>query len=279
MLDLQSKIIGDKLSEILGQPFIRVHKPGAGTLIGVSYAVKAKPDGYTVGIATTSSMVFSPIVTKTDYKLEDFVPLGIFAKGMVHLYVRADAKWKTLQDFVREAKERSGQLKVSSYGKLTVAEFVIEEFSKQAGIKLIHIPYKSCSEALTALLGKHVDADFCTTSVGQLEGGAVKVLAVGDSERSKVLPDAKTFKEQGYPVSLPMWYSFFVPRKTPKKIVDTLSNAMQEAFVRYPEEINEGLKRLEVSPIFFNPQESMQKFKAEHESIFKMAKELGVVAK
>lgn len=278
MLDLQSKVVGDKLSEILGQPFIRVHKPGGGGALGASFVARAKPDGYTLFPGTSSSLVLTPILKKLDYKLEDFIPLAIYSRVTVFLAVKSDAKWKTLADFVEEAKKHAGTLRVSSFGKYTHSEFVLEGFSKWAGIKLIHVPYKSNAEAMTALLGGHVVGAFCTTSTGQMEAGTIRVLAVSDYERSDLFPDVKTFKELGYPVAFPAWCSLCTPKDTPPKIVDILSQAMKELFKRYPKEIKEELRRLEVSTAYFNTQDSIQKFKEDYEVLYKTAKELGAAA-
>ncbi len=278
MLDLQSRVIGDKLSEILGQPFIRVHKPGGGGALGASFVARAKPDGYTLFPGTSSSLVLTPILKKLDYKLEDFIPLAIYSRVTVFLAVKSDAKLKTLADFIEEAKKHPGALKVSSFGKYTHSEFVLEGFSKWARIKLIHVPYKSNAEAMTALLGGHVAGAFCTTSTGQMEAGTIRVLAVSDYERSDLFPDVKTFKELGYPVSFPAWCSLCAPQNTPPKIVDILSQAMKELFRRYPKEVKEELRRLEVSTAYFNTQDSIQKFKEDYDVLYKAAKELGAAA-
>jgi tripartite-type tricarboxylate transporter receptor subunit TctC len=132
---------------------------------------------------------------------------------------------------------------------------------------------------VTALLGGHVDADFCGSSMGQVEAGAVRILAIADHERSKVLPDVKTFKEQGYPVALPLWYTFCVPRKTPRPIVDKLSSAMQEVFKRYGKEIQESLIKLEFTPHFLDSRQSLQELRRDYESTFKIVKELGWIDK
>lgn len=276
VMDFQSKLIGDKLSEVLGQPIAKVHKPGAGGTMAASFAARAKPDGYTLFMGTSTNIIFSPLVKKLDYAWEDFIPLGIYAKGIVRLYVTADAKWKTVEDFIAEAKER--QLKVSSFGKLTPPDFVIQVLSKRAGIKLAHVPYKSCGEAVTALLGGHVDGDFCTSSMGQVQAGAVRVLAAADHERSKFEPDVKTFKELGYPVAFSLWNSFCVPKKTPKRIVDILSNGMQEVFKRYGKEIEEGLPKIEYVAYFLNFEQSIQEMKRDYEFQSALVKELGAVA-
>jgi tripartite-type tricarboxylate transporter receptor subunit TctC len=277
VLDADARIVGERLGKVLGQPVLRVHKPGGGGVLAASFVARAKPDGYTLFTGTSSNLVLPPILKKLDYGLKDFVPLGIYGKRLVHLYVRTDAPWKTLQEFIEDAKKR--QLKVSSYGKYSHAEFVIEEFSKQAGIKLAHVPYKSCGEAVTALLGGHVDADFCTSSIGQVAGGAVRILAVADSERSKLFPEVKTFKESGYPVVLPCWYCLVCPVNTPKKIVDILANGMQEVFKRYGNEVQEELIRVDGIPTFYDAARSIREFDEDYESTRKMAKELDMIEK
>ena len=278
MLDMQSRVIGDKLSEILGQPFLRVHKPGGGGALGASFVARSKPDGYTLLPGTSSSLVLTPILKKLDYKLEDFIPIAIYSRVTVFLAVKSDARWKTLADFVEDAKKHPGAFKVSSFGKYTHSEFVLEGFSKWAGVKLIHVPYKSNAEAMTALLGGHVVGAFCTTSTGQIEAGTIRVLAVSDYERSDLFPDVKTFKELGYPVAFPAWCSLSTPKNTPPRIVDILSNAMKELFRRYPKEVKEELRRLEVSTSYFNTQESIQKFKEDYQVLYKAAKEMGAAA-
>lgn len=277
VLDTHAKIIGERLGEVLGQPVLRVHKPGGGGVLAASFVARSKPDGYTLFTGTSSNLVLPPILKKLDYELKDFIPLGIYCKGVVHLFVKSDAPWKTLQEFIEEARKR--QLRVSSYGKNSHAEFVIEAFSKQAGIKLAHVPYKSCSEAVTALLGGHVDADFCTSAIGQVAAGAVRILAIADYERSKLFPEVKTFKESGYAVALPMSYSLCVPRDTPKKTVDILANGMQEVFKRYGKEIQEELMRVEAIPAFYDSPKSIQEFHQDYEVTLKIAKELGVIEK
>ena len=276
-IDTHAKIVGDKLSEILGQPFIRVHKPGGGGTLGASLAAKAKPDGYTLFLATSANLMLAPTMKKVDYTWEDFMPLATLSKGAVNLYVRSDAKWKTLQDFVQEAKTRP--LNVTSYGKFTHADIVIEVFNKLAGIKLAHVPYKNCVEAATPLLGGHVDADFCTSSMGQMDAGTLRILAVADFERSKIYPDVKTFKELGYPIAFPMYYSICAPQKTPKHVVEILGNALREMNKRNAKEINSILLNMELHPYFLDSEQSLQDFKREYDVVSRTVKEFGMVEK
>jgi len=276
VLDTQAKIIGDRVAEVLGQPIIRVNKAGGGGVLAASFSARAKPDGYTLFLSTSTNIVLAPIVKKVDYTLEDFIPLGIFNRGAVFLGVKSDSKWKTVNDFVDDAKARPGQLKGGSFGKLTHSSFVIQLFAKMAGIKMPEVPYKSCSETVTAVLGGHIDGDFCTSFMGQADAGAVRILAVADHERWENLPDVKTFKELGYPIALPLWYSFTVPQKTPKKVVDRLANGMQEVFKRHGKEIKEELKRIEGQGIFFNMQQSTQELKKDYETTARIVKDLGI---
>ncbi len=276
-IDTHAKIVGDKLSELIGQPFIRVHKPGGGGTLGASLAARAKPDGYTLFLATSGNLMLAPVMKKVDYTWEDFTPLATLSKGVVNLYVKADAKWKTLQDFIQEAKTRP--LKVTSYGKFTHADMVIEVFSKQAGIKLAHIPYKNCIEAAIPLMGGHVDADFCTSSMGQVEAGALRIMATADFERSKIYPEVKTFKELGYPVAFPVYYSICAPQKTPKHVIEILANALREMNKRYAKEINGILINMELQPYFLDSPQSLQDFKREYEVVFRTVKEFGMFEK
>ncbi len=277
--DLGSKVIAEKIAEFLGQPLISVYKPGGGGSLGAAFVSKAKPDGYTVLVGSSTPLVLSPIVKKLDYKFDDFIPIGIYGKTPIWLAIKADAPWKTLKGFVEEAKTSPGGLTVGSYGKLTAAHFVIETFSKQAKIQLNHVPFKSTAEALTAVLGGHAHGAFVTGAGGLLESGSVRILAVAAAERLEGLPDVPTFKEFGHPIVLSATYSLCFPKGTPKEIVNELHDAQKKAFERYAKEIKEGMRKVEVWAQFLGPEETMRQWKKEYDLIYKIAEELGVVAK
>jgi tripartite-type tricarboxylate transporter receptor subunit TctC len=278
--DLGSKLVAERIAKFIGQPLISVYKPGGGGALGAAFVAKAKPDGYTIFVGSSSPLVLAPIVKKHDYKLEDFIPLGIYGEVPVWVAIKADSQWKTLKDLVEEAKKSPGKITVSSYGKLTAADFVIEIFSKQAGIKLTHVPYKSSGEALTALMGGHADAAFLSGGGGgPLESGLVKMLVLAREQRLEDLPQIPTFKEFGYPVAISPLHSLCVPKGTPKEIVDKLCSAQKKAIETYGQEIKEGLRKVEIWASFSSPEESLKKFRKEYDVIYKAAEELGVVAK
>ena len=277
--DLCSKPIMERMGEFLGQPMISVYKPGGGGSLGAAFTAKAKPDGYTVLLGSSTPLGIAPVVKKMDYKLEDYTLIGIFGKGPLWLTVKGDSRWKTLKDFVAEAKKNPGKLTVGSYGTLSASHFCLELFCKHAGIKVTHVPYKSSGEAQTSILGGHIDGGLVKGAGGHLESGALRVLAVATEERLEFLRDIPTFKEFGYPVFANQWNSFCVPKGTPMEAVNKLVDAQNKAFEKYGKRIKEELINVEYWVERYNPQESMQKFKEERESAYKIAQELGIEAK
>lgn len=277
--DLGSKIVADKMAEFLGQPIISQYKPGGGGSLGAALVAKAKPDGYTVLVGSSTPLVLSPIVKKMDYKLEDFIPMGIYGETPIWVVVKKDAPWKTLGEFVAEAKASPGKITVTSYGKLTIADFTIEMLARLAGVQFTHVPYKATPEAITAVLGGHGLAAFTTGAGGLLESGSIRILAAAADQRIEGLPDIPTFKEAGYPFSITSSYTFCVPKGTPKEIVDTLSMAQKKALEKYRKEIQENMAKVEVWARPMTSQETMDKYKKDYGMYYKLAEELGVVVK
>lgn len=273
-LDIHCQLFADRLSKILGQPFIREHKPGAGGTLGASLVARGKPDGYSIYPGTSSSIVLAPIIQKLDYKFEDFYSIGTYARAGTVVLVKSDSRWKTFKDFADEAKKNPGKLQAGTYGKFTNPEMVIE-LLKKYGIKLNFVPYKATAEVIPALLGGHIDAAFISSTLGQLEAGTVRILAVSDHQRTPLYPEVMTLKELGYPISIPAYYALCVPAKTPKAVIGTLEAAMQECYKKYGEEITQGLKKLEHTAWFLNAQESMEKFREDSKMYMEIARELG----
>lgn len=277
--DLGSRFYADKMAEFLGQPLIAINKPGASGSLGASFVAKASPDGYTILIGGPYNIVAMPIVRKLDYKYDDFIHAGIYACGPFWLTVKADSRWKTLKEFIEEEKKFPGKLKVSSYGNLSTAHFLLEVLNKYANVKLKHIPYQSIAEAITAVLGGHVDAAMVVASGGFLEAGQIRVLATAEEERLPDMPDIPTFKELGYPLVFRGWYSFSFPKGTPKEIVDKFSKAQEIVFRRYPKEVKEGLRKFTLWADFINLEDTLKLVKRDYELFYKIAEELGAVAK
>jgi tripartite-type tricarboxylate transporter receptor subunit TctC len=277
--DLGSKVVAEKMAEFLGQPIVSQYKPGGGGSLGAAFVAKAKPDGYTLLVGSSTPLVLSPIVKKMDYRLEDFIVLGIYGETPIWVVVKKDATWKTLNDLVAEAKASPGKITVTSYGKLTIADFAIEMLSRQAGVKFTHVPYKATPEAISAVLGGHGHAAFTTGAGGLLESGTIRILAAASDERIEALPDIPTFKERGYPISITSSYTFCVPKGTPREVVETLSNAQRKAMEKYAGEIKANMARIEVWACNLTPEETMARYKKDYAAYYKLAEELGVLAK
>ncbi len=277
--DLGSKVIADKMTEFLGQPLISVYKPGGGGSLGAAFVAKAKPDGYTILVASSSPIIIAPIVKKLDYKMDDFILTGSYSKNPIWLMVKKEARWKGFKDFMDEVKKTPGGFSTGTYGKLTAADFVLELLNKYAGIKLVNVPFKSSGEAITALLGGHVEACIVAAAAGHLEAGSVRILAAAEDERLAGLPDVPAFKEFGYPIVTPVLYCFAFPKRTPQAIVDRFISAQNKTIEKYGKEIAAGLKRVEHYADFRNPQDTLKMYLQTHELYFKAAQELGAVAK
>ncbi len=274
--DLGSKIMADKIAEFLGQPLISVYKPGGGGSLGAAFAAKAKPDGYTILAGSITPFVVAPVVKKLDYTMDDFILMGIYSKNPFWIAVKSDARWKTLKDFVDEAKKTPGKLTVSTYGKLSAVDFVLELFKKQAGINVVDIPYKSSGEALTALLGGHCDAAFVSAAAGLLDSGSIRILAAAEEKRLDGLPNIPTFKESGYPIVLDCPYSLAFPKGTPPEMVARVFEAQKKAIEKYSKEIKASLWKVEQWPDFRTPEDSRKRYKDLEVLFSKIVKELGV---
>jgi tripartite-type tricarboxylate transporter receptor subunit TctC len=255
---------------------ISVYKPGGGGSLGAAFTAKAKPDGYTILAGSITPYVVSPVVKKLDYTIDDFILLGIYSKNPFWIAVKSDARWKTLKDFVEEAKKTPGKLTVSTYGKLSAVDFVLELFKKQAGINVVDIPYKSSGEALTALLGGHCDAAFVSAAAGLLDSGSIRILAAAEEKRLDGLPNIPTFKELGYPIVLDCPYSLAFPKGTPPEMVARVYDAQKKAIEKYSKEIKASLWKVEQWPDFRTPEDSRKRYKDLEILFSKIVKELGV---
>ena len=242
-------------------------------------AEEVYPDG-PINMIVPYAPIVAPIVKKVDYKFGDLIPAGSFATIPLWFIVKSDARWKTLKEFIDEEKKSPGKSKIGSFGKLTLADFLIETLNRHAGIKLTHVPYKSAGEAVTAVLGGHVDAAMNSGAGGLLESGQLRILAVAEEKRLDLVPDVPTFIECGYPAVVSrVGFSLCFPRGTPQEIIDKFAKAQEKAIQRYSKEIKEGLRRVEMGALFNNPKDTMEQYKKDYEFLYKMAEELGWVAK
>jgi tripartite-type tricarboxylate transporter receptor subunit TctC len=232
--DSRSRQIAQKMSVILKQPIIVDNKPGAGGNIGTEYIARAVPDGYTIGMGN-----FAPLaVNKTlfgnlRYDPEtDLTPIVLIEKGPLVLVVNPASPYKTVQDIVAAAKAKPATLTFSSGGIGGSHQLSAELFEQNAGIEMIHVPYKSGSAGLTDLMAGNVTMMFdqMYSAMPSIKADKLRPIAITSKKRSPLLPNVPSFAEVGYPkVEVLNWQGLVAPKGTPKAIIDKLNAAANEA--------------------------------------------------
>ena len=242
--DLAARPVALALERVLGKPVIVDNRAGgAGGSIGNAQAARAEPDGYTL-LMTLSSLAVLPEADRlfdrpVAYEVSQFAPVARVLADPTLLAVPASAPWKTLKDFVEDAKARPGQIPYGSSGPYGTLHVAMEMFAASAGIKLQHIPFRGAAPALNAILTGTVQA--VASAPGTLkqlvDDGKMRVLANWGAERIASFPDLPTFRERGYKdVEFYIWAGLFVQKALPEPIMERLREAMSEA-VKNPEVI------------------------------------------
>ena len=248
--DLSARFLADKWKDFLGQPVVIVNKPGAASALGAKFVASAKPDGYTLLVASETSLLSVPnMQPDAGYTHESFTYLFAYGKGTIAISARADAPWKSLAEFVAAAKAKPKTLSYASYGTGTMGHFTAELLWKELGIELNHIPYKSSPEANTALLGGHADLSSTSTVAAVAKNKDIRVLASSGEERTAYGPDLPTLKELGYKTALSYMNIIVGPKGMPEDVVRKIREAHAKAYAKYKVEIDEGLTRMEQTPI------------------------------
>ncbi len=213
-----------------------VSRPGGGGSLAVAELVQAKPDGHTLILAPLSTLVIHPQLNDLPYKTpDDYEPIINVVSFYSLLCVKADAPWKTVQEFVNAAKASPGKLRVGSPGEGTSSHLNLEEMRRLAGVNLTHVPFSGWGESSPALLGGHIEGLMAQPGEVKplVDGGKIRVLMVSQTKRHPAFPDAPTAKELGWGDSPSgAWFSFVAPKGTPgpvqKYIHDAVKAAMED---------------------------------------------------
>jgi tripartite-type tricarboxylate transporter receptor subunit TctC len=247
--DLIARIVGQKLSDRLGQPVIIDNKPGAGAIVATEYVAKAPPDGYTLLVGASGAMAINPAVyTKLPYDpVQDFVPLSEIGSFPLILIVNASSPIKSVAELVAFAKANPGR---TNYASSSAAfQLVTELFKQKTGAPMQEIPYKGANDSVMAVISGQVTATIADAGPvsGQIKGGQVRALAVTAPHRTEDLPDVPTMKEAGADVDAVLWSGLFAPRRTPPEIVAKLEAELMR-IVREPDVIAR-LRPLGILPV------------------------------
>ena len=231
--DINARLIGQWLSERLGQPFVIDNRPGAGSNIGTEAVVRAPADGYTLLIAASANASNAILYDKLDFNfIRDIAPVASFTRAPFVMEVHPSVPTKTVPEFIAYAKGNPGRINMASSGNGTVPHLAGELFKMMTGVDMVHVPYRGGTAALVDLLRGQVQVRFgsLTESIQYIKDGKLRALAVTTASRSEMLPDVPTAGEflPGYDASA--WTGVGAPRNTPAEIIEKLNR-----------EINAGL--------------------------------------
>jgi tripartite-type tricarboxylate transporter receptor subunit TctC len=224
--------IAERVSKIIGQPFIMEYRPGAGAAIALDITAKADPDGYTLHITDSGPMVILPNMRKLAYDpLKDFTNIAMIAGGGTVIVVRPDSAAKDIKGLIALAKKDPAKWSYGTSGIGGVGHLAGEQLNKLESLNITHVPYKGGNPAVVEVLGGHVP--FLFSSLGaaatQIEAGALKPLAVTSLKRSIMLPNVPTLDESGYKgFDAAIWFSIVGPKALPTEVMTKLVPAFNE---------------------------------------------------
>ena len=232
--DIRSRQVARVMSTILGQTILVEDKAGAGGNIGTEFIVRAKPDGYTLGMGNFAPLaVNKALFKKLNFDPQtDLVPIGLIERGPLILMVRTDSPYKSVKDIVAAAKASPGKLSYASGGIGGTHHLSAALFEHAAGIDMIHAPYKSGSAGAIDLMGGQVQMMFeqMYAAMPSIQGGKLRALAITSKTRSPLAPDIPTMAEQGFPeVEVLNWQGLIGPKGLSPELVRLLNTALNKA--------------------------------------------------
>jgi tripartite-type tricarboxylate transporter receptor subunit TctC len=255
--DAIARTIGQKLTTLLGQPFVIENRPGSGTLLAADVVAKAPPDGYTLLWVTVATMGISPAIYKEPRidPIRDFTPIAQVARATFVLVTAKSLPLKTVPDLIAYAKARPGKLNYGSAGSGTPHHLFMEMLKQRTGIDVVHVPYKGSGPATLDLLGGQLSMmiDDVTPLSGHIENGDVNLIAVAGDKRSPLFPGVPAIGETLPGFDLPVYQGVVAPARTPAAIVAKLGSSIAKIVSEpdYPQ----SLVRFGMEPLFRSPDE------------------------
>src|SRR5690242_4744297 len=227
--DVLGRVIGQRMGEILGQTVIIENVGGAGGMTGSKRVADANPDGYTMVLGTVGTHAQGQTLYKRPLynAITDFTPVVLIAEVPIALLVRKDLPVNNLKEFVAYAKENQSKMQFGSAGAGSATHLGCVVLNTAMGTNITHVPYKGTGPAMQDLVGGRIDflCEIVSTAKPQIDGGSVKALAIMTTERSPVLPNLPTTREQGLDVQAYTWNAIFLPKGAPADVVKNLHDA------------------------------------------------------
>jgi tripartite-type tricarboxylate transporter receptor subunit TctC len=253
--DVVPRVVFDRLSAELGQSIVVENRPGAGGTIGTAAVVKADPDGYNILSQSSALAIYPAIYPGLSFDiardLSSALMIGVTANVMI---VPISRPWKTVQDFIADAKAKPGSIAFGSVGVGSATHISAEKFRLAAGIETTHVPYRGGAEVVADILGGRIDFYFCplATALPLIKEGRVRALVVSTAKRAPDLPDVPTPGEVGLKnAESAFWLGVFMPAKTPRDIIDKFYAAGTKLLAE--PSMQQSLLRLGIEPLPMNP--------------------------
>jgi tripartite-type tricarboxylate transporter receptor subunit TctC len=264
--DVLARIVGKKMEQLLGAPFVIENRPGAGGNIAAEGVARAAPDGYTLLIGNNSILATNESLYKhINYSPEkDFIPITLVGTQANILVVNPEVPARSLTELIALAQAQPGTINFASSGYGAAAHLAGELFKAEAKINIVHVPYKGAAPALQDVIAGHDQMMFATAAsvIGHIEGGRVRALAVTTLKRTQVLPDVPTMDEAGLKgFDASTWHGLVAPAGTPPQVIAALHDAADKA-LRDPG-VQESLGKLGVDIVGGTPQEFQAYIKSE----------------
>ena len=226
-VDIVTRTLAQKLTEIVGQSFVVDNRPGGNANIASEAVAKAAPDGYMLLMGSPANAVNGSLFSKLPYDtLRDFAPVSLIGYGPLVLVVHPSVPAHTVKELIALCKARAGQINYASGGNGSPQHIAMEVFAARTGVKLNHVPYRGATQAALDVVGGQIPCMFTATSIvlGNIRDGKVRALGVGSLKRSPLLPDVPTIAEGGVAgFNYFTWAGIFVPKGTPKTVIDKLN--------------------------------------------------------
>jgi tripartite-type tricarboxylate transporter receptor subunit TctC len=250
--DVLARALAEALRQAFGKPFFVLNKPGASGMIGADFVAKARPDGHTLLMGYTGEIAVAPqLYANANYRATDFAPIVLAGETPLILIARKDLPAATLTDFLALARGAPGRFNFGLAGNGSPAQFANALLSRLAGIKIVEVPYKGSSQAVTDIIAGQVDLFFSGLApvVPQLRAGTLKAYAVTGAHRAPAAPEVPTMAELGFPgFDLSGWFGLFAPAGTPQPVIESLKRATLAALASPPLRAALALQGVDVRP-------------------------------
>lgn len=270
--DILPRLIGQKLSERLGQPVLIENKPGAATIVGATHVARARPDGYTLLSAPFSTLIINPAVYRQlSYSQDDFIPISNLASFPYVLSVSNTAPVKTVRELVEYIKANPSV--ANAGGAAVTFQLLTDYFKRQTGTPIQYVPFRGSNETAIALSAGHLLMSFIDTgtAIPQINAQQFRALAVTSKQRVPSLPDVPTMEEAGIPgMEITTWSGLFAPRNTPPDVTKKLQDAIVDVVKQ--SDIQERMRQLALDPIGSGSEEFARTIRQDSEKWAAIAK-------